>query len=161
MSKISAYPYRAFRYQVEMDGTEVGAFSEVSGLNRTVTAIDYREGSDLRNVPRKLPGLTHFGNVSLRKGVTGDEYFQEWMFSVGASNKEGPTGLERKTIKITLFDDAGNQGPSWEFINCWPIAYNVSDMNGLGEEVLVESLEFCHEGLEFTSGNAAGTASTI
>ena len=62
------YPYRVFRYQVEIDGISRAGFSEVSGMSSSVDAIEYREGDDLRNTPRKLPGLTKFGNVTLRWG---------------------------------------------------------------------------------------------
>ena len=153
------YPYRVFRYQVEIDGINRAGFSEVSGMSTSIDAVEYREGDDMRNTPRKLPGLTKFGNVTLRWGVSDDTDFLDWIYSVSPSNTANPTGLVRHTVTITLFDDQGGTGPSWELINAWPVGYNVPDLNGMGGEVAIQSLELCHEGLEHTPGGMAGEPS--
>ena len=69
--------------------------------------------------------------------------------------------MVRHNVTITLIDDAGSPGPSWNLINAWPVGYTVPDLNGMGGEVAIQSLEFCHEGLEFTPGAAAGEPSPI
>src|SRR5699024_12282947 len=81
------YPYRVFRYQVEIDGISRAGFSEVSGMNATIDAVEYREGDDLRNTPRKLAGLTKFGNVTLRWGVSDDADFLDWLYSVRSEER--------------------------------------------------------------------------
>ena len=63
---------------------------------------------------------------------------------------------------ITLIDDASNPGPSWNLINAWPVGYTVPDLNGMGGEVAIQSLELCHEGLEHTpAGAGSNDPSTI
>ena len=153
------YPFRVFRYKVEVDGINRGGFSEVSGMSSSTDAVEYREGDDLRNTPRKLPGLTKFGNVTLRWGVTEDNEFLNWIHSVAPRNDTPPTGMERKTVNITLITDDGGDGPTWTLINAWPVGYTVPDLNGSGGEVAIQSLELCHEGIEFFPGAAAGTPS--
>ena len=157
------YPYRVFRYQVEIDGIARASFSEVSGMNLATAVVEYLEGDDLRNTPRKLPGLTTFGNITLRWGTTTDVDFLDWVHSVAPNNEAGPVGLVRHDIVITLFDDAGGaNGPVWSLINAWPVGYNIPDLSGLGNEVAIESLEICHEGIwKTTAGAAAGTPSPI
>lgn len=150
-----AYPYRVFRYRVEIEGLSRAGFSEVSGMNLSTDVVEYREGDDLRNTPRKLQGLTKFGNVTFRWGLTDDSDFLEWIYSVAPTNQAPPTGIQRKNITVTLIDDAGNDGPQWQLINCWPTGYNVPDLNGLGGEVAISSLEICHEGLELVNAAAA------
>ena len=113
------YPYRVFRYQVEIDGISRAGFSEVSGMSSSTDAVEYREGDDLRNTPRKLAGLTKFGNVTLRWGVSDDSDFLDWVYSVAPTNTAPPTGMVRHNVTITLIDDAGNPGPSWNLINAW------------------------------------------
>jgi len=158
---ILRYPYRSFRYAVEIDGITRGGFSEVSGFDLSVDVVEYREGDDLRNTPRKLPGLTKYGNITLKWGVVGDMDFLDWIFTVAPSDQAPPTGIERKNITITLIDDSGGNGPSWTVINAWPVRYSIPDLNALGSEVAVESLEICHEGLTRTAGGEAGTAVTV
>lgn len=156
------YPYRVFRYRVEVGGMARAGFSEVSGMNLSVDPIEYREGDDLRNTPRKYPGLTKFGNVTLKWGTSNDADFLNWILTVAPANNAPPTGLVRQTVTIYLIDDAGNDGPSWELINAWPVGYNVPDLSGLGGDVAITSLELCCEGLQHTPASGmAGEPSTI
>ena len=71
------------------------------------------------------------------------------------------TGMVRHNVTITLIDDEGGTGPSWQLINAWPVGYTVPDLNGMGGEVAIQSLELCHEGLEHIPGSAAGAPSDI
>lgn len=153
-----AYPYRVFRYKVEVEGLQRAGFSEVSGMSATTDAIEYREGDDLRNTPRKLTGLTKFGNITLRWGVTDDADFLDWIHTVAPNNQEGPSSIERKTVTVTLIKDDGSDGPQWQMINAWPVGYTVPDLNGLGSEVAIQSLELCHEGLQLIEPSSAGAA---
>ena len=154
------YPFRVFRYRVEMGGFARAGFSEVSGMNLSIDPIEYREGNDLRNTPRKFPGLTKFGNVTLKWGTSDDTDFLNWIHKVAPNNAEGPKdGRQVQQVTITLIDDAGNDGPAWELINAWPVGYNVPDLSGLGGDVAISSLELCCEGLQMKDGSAklAGT----
>jgi len=154
-----AAPFRVFRYKVVIEGIERAGFSEVSGMNISVDPIEYREGNDIRNTPRKYPGLAKFGNVSLKWGLTDDSAFLTWIQTVAPSNTDGPKGENlRKTVTITLIDDTGKDGPSWSLLNAWPVGYNIPDLSGLGGDIAISSLELCCEGIDFTSGAATTTS---
>jgi len=153
------YPYKNFRYKVEFDGTEVAGFSEVSGADTSVDVIEYREGNEVRTTPRKLAGLTKYGNITLKWGSTGSFEFTDWLHSVASDNTSGPTGIQRKTIVIKLLDETGAEsGPSWEIINAWPTRVTAPDLNGLGGEVAIETLEICHEGVNRIDGGSMDSA---
>ena len=62
-------PLRNFRFRVEIDQITQAFFSEAAIGETTNEPIDYREGIDPTHV-RKLPGLTKFGNITLKWGVT-------------------------------------------------------------------------------------------
>lgn len=147
------YPYRVFRYKVSVEGIDRAGFSEVSGMNLSVDPIEYREGDDLRNTPRKLTGLTKFGNVTLKWGQSDDQQFLEWIYQCAPTNQAPPTGMTRKTIEVTLIDDKGGDGPSWQLINAWPVGYNIPDLSGLGGDVAITSVEVCCEGIEMLSSS--------
>lgn len=106
------YPYRTFRYTVEIDGIARGGFSEVSGFDLNVDVVEYREGDDLRNTPRKLPGLTKYGNITFKWGVVGDMEMLDWLYTVASSDQAPPTGVERKNITVTLIDDTRRGRPA-------------------------------------------------
>lgn len=155
------HPYRNFRYSVEMDGITRGGFSEVSGMSLNVDVVEYREGDDLRNTPRKLPGLTKYGNITFKWGVISDMEVIEWLLTVASSDQAPPTGIERKNITVTLIADDGTPGPQWTIINAWPCGYSIPDLNALGAEVAVESIEVVHEGIMRVDAGEAADASTV
>ena len=77
-------PYPGYNFQVIItgvsdDGTAVeGSFSEVSGLEVEIPPIEYRNGSEDITV-RKIPGLKKFTNIVLKRGITGDVEFWNWI----------------------------------------------------------------------------------
>jgi conserved hypothetical phage tail region protein len=142
------YPYRNFRFKVEIDGIQRASFSEVTGFDASVDVVEYREGDDLRNTPRKLPGLSKYGNITLKWGIVTDREMFDWMATVAGTNTQNPTGIARKKLTITLITDDGSDGPQWEVINAWPTRYTAPDFNGLGGEIAFESVEIAHEGLD-------------
>lgn len=155
------YPYRSFRFTVEIDGISRGGFNEVSGFEMTVDVVEYREGDDLRNTPRKLPGLTKYGNITLKWGMVGDMEMMAWLNTVAPSDQAPPTGIERKNMTISMIDDTGANGPQWTVINAWPVHYELPQLNALGTEVAIETLEICHEGLVRISAGDAGTPASV
>ncbi len=153
------YPYKNFRFKVEFDGTESAGFSEVSGGDISVDIIEYREGSEIRTTPRKLAGLTKYGNLTLKWGVIGTMEMMEWLHAVSSDNTAGPTGIARKNLVIKLMDETGAEaGPSWEIINAWPSHYTGPELNALGSEIAIETLEIAHEGIWRIDGGAVDSA---
>ena len=72
-------PSPSHRFQVEWGGTRLG-FSEVTGLEISVEVIEYREGADKEYSPRKLPGVTRYSNITLKRGIIqGDNEFFAWL----------------------------------------------------------------------------------
>src|SRR5215475_12298872 len=71
-------PYSAFNFIVEIDGQQVAAFQEVSGLDSENTPIEYREGADPMNTVRKLPGIEKYPNLVLKRGITGSLALWNW-----------------------------------------------------------------------------------
>jgi phage tail-like protein len=62
-------PYRQFRFRIEIDGITQAGFSECSFADTTTDPVEYREG-DEPTVFRKLSGLTKYGNITLKWGIT-------------------------------------------------------------------------------------------
>ncbi len=54
---MATYPLPKFHFRVEWGGTRIG-FTEVTGLDQQVEAIEYREGSSLEYSKIKMPGCT-------------------------------------------------------------------------------------------------------
>jgi phage tail-like protein len=77
-------PYASYNFEVVItgiseDGKAVkGSFAEVSGLEASWIRFEYRNGSEDITV-RKMPGLKKFTNITLKRGVTGDLGFWNWI----------------------------------------------------------------------------------
>ncbi len=146
-------PLRAFRFLVEVDGDEVGAFSQFSGIKMEVRTIQARSGNDGRGVHDIIPVLTAFEPVTLTKGVIGNNEFLNWIFAAAASTKTGPTGKRLlRTLNVIALDDAGNRGVIWSLKDAMPIRYELSPMDGSRSEVLSESVTFAISGVERSVG---------
>ena len=133
-------PYKAFNFLVEIDGITSAAFAEASGLESETAAIEYRTGGD--GVVRKLPGLTKFGNIVLRRGVTNDAELWNWRKSV----VDGAAQLRNGSI--VLLDDRRNVVLRWNFFNGWPCKWVGPALHAQANDVAIETLEIAHEGLE-------------
>src|SRR5829696_479023 len=133
-------PYKAFNFLVEIDNVARAAFSEVSGLESETAIIEYRTGGE--HVMRKLPGLTKFANITLRRGVTQDRELWDWRQAIVEGNPD------RRNGAIILLDDQRNPVVRWNFRNGWPCKWEGPALNAKANEVAIEMLEIAHEGLE-------------
>ncbi len=140
-------PIRNFRFQLEIDNVTRAGFSEVAIAETTVEAVDYREGSDPPHV-RKLSGLTKYGNVTLKAGVTTGANSLE-LFRWHNDVSVGLVGERRRNIAISVLDEAGKtETARFVISDAWPVKYDPSDLNAKGNEVLIELLELANEGIE-------------
>lgn len=137
-------PYRNSRFLVEIDGIIQAGFSEITVPDSTSDIVEYREGKDSPTM-RKLLGLTKFGNITLKWGVTDSlELYEKWRKPV----EEGNMKAARKSVAIILMSEDGSPAARWEFENAWPIKYDAPDMSAKGNEVAIETLEIAHESMK-------------
>lgn len=134
-------PYRSFNFLIEIDNTTVAGFSEVSGLSQDGDVIEYREGSDIPLTARKLTGLRKFANITLKRGYTTKVDLWRWRRNI----LDGRT--DRRSGSIVLLDEERNRVKEWQFENGWISKYEGPTLNAKGNEVAIESIEICHEGL--------------
>lgn len=137
-------PFRTSRFLLEIDGIIQAGFSEATVPDTSTDVIEYREGNELPTA-RKLPGLTKYGNITLKWGTTDSmEIYEKWRKPV----EQGKMGDARKNIAVILLDEEGNAAARWEFSNAWPIKYDAPDMNAKGNDVALETIEIAHEGMK-------------
>ena len=135
-------PFRNFRFRVEIDGITTAAFSEATVPDITVDPVEYREGTDATH-QRKLSGLTKYGNITLKKGVTDSLELYSWHKSVVDTGALGA----RKNVSLILVDEEGNDKARWDIVEAWPTKYDSSDYSAKGNEVVIETLELVNEGV--------------
>ena len=136
-------PYRQFNFRLEVDGLQLANFCEVSLGAALTEVVEYRDGTDKTGV-RKLPGLTRYSNVVLKRGITSSLELYQWHRMVA----EGRTGDARRNVAVILSDEMGNEVARYSLRNAWPVKYEAPSFNAMGNDVAIESIELTHEGLE-------------
>src|SRR5689334_15811236 len=102
-------PYRNFRFRVVIDGIQTAAFAEATIPDTSTEAVDYREGTDTPHA-RKLSGLTKFGNITLKRGLTDSMELYNWRKAV-----EDKGALKnRKSLSLILVDEEGKDKAQWD-----------------------------------------------
>lgn len=135
-------------------------FSEVGLPRTTISEIPYRENIDGYRF-QKTPGLVRYEPVILKRGVTKNRDFYDWLRLVndellllGAANeltgdvRKGPRQSEgfRKDVVIEVLDREGNPIKGWYLFNSWPTSYKPGDdLNASAEDKLVEELTLTYE----------------
>ena len=144
---MAEYPLPKFHFQADWGGTKIG-FTEVSGLDITTEVIEYREGSSPEYSTIKMPGQRKFSNITLKRGTfQSDNEFYDWFNTVNLNT------IERRNITISLLNEEHEPVTCWHIKDAFPCKVEGPTLNSTGNEVAVESIELCHEGLtvEFRS----------
>jgi phage tail-like protein len=139
----SSDPYRNYRFKVLIAGIQQAAFSEVAVAETASDVIDYRDGTDPAYV-RKLSGLTKYGVVTLKWGVTQSTELESWHDEIVAGGIE----TARKPVSIVVQNEAGEDKARFVINEAWPSKYQISGLNAKGNEVFIETIELTNEGVE-------------
>jgi phage tail-like protein len=139
-------PLRNFRFRVEIDNLARAGFAEVSLGAIETEAVDYREGNDPTHV-RKLSGLTRYGNVTLKSGLTTGADALE-LFRWHRDVVSGQLTQSRRRVVIVIQDEAGQDQARFVVSEAWPLKYEASPLRARSNEVIIETLELANEGIE-------------
>jgi len=131
-------PFLNFNFRVEIDGLQVAAFHECSGLESSIDVIEHREGG---GAIRKLAGNNKFTNIVLKRGLTDNRE----LYDLHMSALDGQ--VQRKNGSIILMDRADQEVARWNFERAWPAKWVGPSLTAEGNDVAIETLELAHEGI--------------
>jgi phage tail-like protein len=137
-------PFRGFCFDVSIDGLAPMGFSEVTLSDVTVESITYREGVD-QPYHRNLSGMTTYGRVSLRKGMTSSLDLYNWHASIAQHGTLAKNAM--RTVQIFLKNTDGSIAAHWSVTNAWPSVYQTSGLNASTAEIAIETLELVIESI--------------
>jgi len=133
-------PYKVFRFVVEINGTRVGGFSEVTGLEVRTEVDEHREGG-INDYVHKIAKETRYPNLTLKRGITDKTDFWDWHQQVVLGD------VVRKTVSVIVLNETGQEKWRFVFRDAFPVKWNGTDLNATGNTVFVESIELAHHGM--------------
>jgi phage tail-like protein len=138
-------PYSAFNFIVEVDGAQVAAFQEITGLDHENTPIEYREGADLMNTVRKLPGMERYPNVVCKRGISGSLA----LWNLRKEVRDGASAFPPvHNVTIQLLDEQHRPVFKWKLLNAWCTKMTGPSLNAKGNEIAIESMEWAHDRID-------------
>lgn len=136
------YPQPKFAFSVSWGGNSV-AFTEVSGLDRSIDIIEFRMGNSPQFSKMKMPGMEKFSNITLKRGVFINQDDMDTWFNTIAMNL-----VEKRSVTISLLDENHNPIVVWKVRDCFIVSLKSTDMKSDANEVAIETIELAHQGFD-------------
>jgi phage tail-like protein len=140
----------ANRFYVEMESNITASFSECSGLGVSIKRETQREGG-VNDQQRVILGQPEFSDVTLKRGITDDLIFWDWLNQI-----LGDTKKERRNINILLFNQAGETMQCWTLVGSIPVAWKAPALQANGNAIAIEELTLAYEGLKIIRSQGGG-----
>ncbi len=142
-------PYGAFNFTVNLNSpgvdpeSELGGFSDASGLVTESVLAEYRNGNAKENHVKKIPLMHKVGDVTLKRGVIDSNEFFAWI------KQTRDVGYKAKRdVVITLKDETGAAVRKWKLQSVLPLKYTGPTLAGKGGDMAMEELVLSAEGMD-------------
>ncbi len=129
-------------FGLEFDGITIKEISEVSGLKMDQDVIEYKHNTpDGKYLVKKLPGRPKPGELTLTRGLTKNNSFDDWVKNAQVGNM----GSARKGGSVIVYDFEGNEIKRYKLRNMWPKGLELSGLKAGDTSVLTEKLTVTYE----------------
>lgn len=134
------------QFKLTIDGRQVGAFTEVSGLEVEIEAEEIKEGGQNEYIHR-VPGRMKWPNLVLKRGVTNDDGLMNWFRSASGERFAGHDNwIVRHQVALAMVDGRGTVLREWTFLDAFPVKWRGPRFAATSNEVATEELEVAHHG---------------
>ena len=137
-------PLVSVSFFVEVQGVFTGTFRGCTGLGSQSEVIEnLAAGAGGVTHIYKIPGVTRWTNIVLKRGVTDSMDVWAWRKQV----EEGKVSEARKNGSIIMYDQTNTEVARWNFENGWPAKISGPNLDASTNEIAIEELEIAHEKL--------------
>jgi phage tail-like protein len=139
------YPPVAFHFSVSIkkgDQSIDSSWQEVSGLSAEVVTEDLVEGGQNLFVYKLAVG-TRYPALVLKRGapINRGSPLIAWINDAVVNFK-----FDLCSILVTLLNENHQPLMTWNFDKAYPVKWNFSDLKSTDSAVVIESIEFVHQG---------------
>jgi phage tail-like protein len=126
-------------FLLKIDGIEIGAFRECTGLAMEREIMEYAEGGQ-NDFVHKLPGRVKYPNLVLKRGITAQDELMKWFWKTRLTP-------ELKAITVQLRDTTQAMRRNFAFEGAYPLKWTGPNLNAGSDSAATEQLEIVHRGL--------------
>lgn len=133
-----------FSFHVELDGVDIGAFKEASGIESKTEIVEYKEATKSgKMIIRKQPGAMSWSDITLKRRIDNSTELWDWRREV----ENGSIDTARRNGSIVLYDSTNSEVARWNFESGWPSKWKGADLDANSDSIAVEEVSITHEGL--------------
>jgi phage tail-like protein len=148
MAVLRDHPYTQFNFLVDL-GTGASAgpqagFQECSQIGMSVDVVEYRNGNDKENNVRKLTGLAHVNDVTLRRGIIGSLDLYDWL----DQTRNGDQSAVRNVTVQLMSEDHTTVAETWRLFRARIVRHLSGPFDARCSDVAMEELTLAYERLE-------------
>ncbi|TMF52661.1 MAG: phage tail protein, partial [Chloroflexi bacterium] len=109
--------FAARNFAIEVDGTMIAQFTELSGLTSEMDVTELKEnGPDGKLIIKKIPGAHKTPTLTLKRAKNVSMELYKWHKAA----LDGKVKEARKNGSVILYDYQAGEIARWNFINAWP-----------------------------------------
>jgi phage tail-like protein len=145
-------PYKSYRFLVYFDTSTspVAGVSKVSSIKRSNDVIEYKEGGYA--IIRKGLGRQKYEPITLERGVTHDDEFEQWANAAQVLDKGSPSSALsklRKEIRIELLNEQAQPVHRFLVHRAWVSEFQaLPDLDAGTNAIAIEHIKLENEGWE-------------
>ncbi len=143
-------PYKNFKFHIRWDGNVVAGVSKITALKQSTEPVTHREGGDPSS-SRVTPSVWKFEPITLERGVTHNQEFENWAKKVWNVNGDSMISLKdfRKDLIIELLNEQGVVAKAYKVFRCWVSSYQaLPDLDANAHAIAIEQMVLQNEGWE-------------
>jgi phage tail-like protein len=100
---------------------------------------EYAEGGENR-FKHRMPNPVSYPNLTMKRGMLVGSQLMKWFKdSVEAFQ------FEAQDITVILLNEQHLPLQAWNFINAWPVKWNIEGLNAMENTLMIESIEFAYQ----------------
>ncbi len=148
MAVLRDRPYAQFNFVVDLgtgetEGPEAG-FQECGPISASVDVIEYRNGNEKENSPRKLTGIHRVSDVTLKRGLIGSLNLYQWLDQI----RNGDAAAIRTVVIRLMSEDHTASVMTWKLLRARIVKHTSGPLNARGTDVAIEEMTLAYERLE-------------
>jgi phage tail-like protein len=120
-------------------------FKSVSGIRYETESVPVRAGG-ANDTTFNLVGATKWSPLVFKQGFTNSSgllaWREQWM-------SQRPGNMTRTGGSIIQLNTALQPSAQWNFVNGWPSKWEIGEFAADKNELAIETLEICHDGIKY------------